>query len=66
VFRVRYGLGSYMLFRRNSVLIQSQNYVTTDSHSASLFLASSPHLGPKTRFFLLSDSCGFVDAGRPP
>jgi hypothetical protein len=24
-----------------------------------------PHLGPKTRFLLLSDSCGFVDVGRP-
>jgi hypothetical protein len=23
-----------------------------------------PHLGPKTRFLLLSDSCGFVDVGR--
>jgi hypothetical protein len=27
-------------------------------------LVSSTHLGPKTRF-LLSDSCGFVDVGRP-
>jgi hypothetical protein len=26
---------------------------------------SSPHLGPKTRFLLLSDSGGFVDAWRP-
>jgi hypothetical protein len=25
---------------------------------------SSTHLGPKTRFLLLSDSCGFVDVGR--
>jgi hypothetical protein len=24
-----------------------------------------PRLGPKTRFLLLSDSCGFVDVGRP-
>jgi hypothetical protein len=24
-----------------------------------------PHLRPKTRFLLLSDSCGFVDVGRP-
>jgi hypothetical protein len=28
-------------------------------------LVSSPHLGPKTRFLLLSDTCGFVDVGRP-
>jgi hypothetical protein len=28
------------------------------------FLASSPHLGPKTRFLFLSDSRGFVDVGR--
>jgi hypothetical protein len=28
-------------------------------------LVSSRHLGPKTRFLLLSDSCGFVDAGLP-
>jgi hypothetical protein len=26
-------------------------------------LVSSTHLGPKTRFLLLSDSCGFVDVG---
>jgi hypothetical protein len=28
-------------------------------------LVSSTHPGPKTRFVLLSDSCGFVDVGRP-
>jgi hypothetical protein len=28
-------------------------------------LVSSTYLGPKTRFLLLSDSCGFVDVGRP-
>jgi hypothetical protein len=27
-------------------------------------LVPSLHLGPKTRFLLLSDSCGFVDVGR--
>jgi hypothetical protein len=26
-------------------------------------MVSSPHLGPKTRFLLLSDSCRFVDVG---
>jgi hypothetical protein len=30
-----------------------------------LVLESSPHLGPKTRYLLLSDSCGFVNLGRP-
>jgi hypothetical protein len=29
------------------------------------FLVSSTHLGPKTRFLLLSDSCWFVDVRRP-
>jgi hypothetical protein len=28
-------------------------------------LVSGSHLGPKTRFLLLSDSCGFVDMGYP-
>jgi hypothetical protein len=28
-------------------------------------LVSSPHLGPKTRFVLLSHSCEFLDVGRP-
>jgi hypothetical protein len=28
-------------------------------------LASRTHLGLQTRFFFLSDSCGFVDVGRP-
>jgi hypothetical protein len=28
-------------------------------------LVSSTHLGPKTRFLLLSDSCGFVDVRHP-
>jgi hypothetical protein len=28
-------------------------------------LVSRPHLGPKVRFLLPSDSCGFVDVGRP-
>jgi hypothetical protein len=41
--------------------LKSQSYVTTDGQSAGL---SSTHLGPKTRFLLLSDSCGFVDVGR--
>jgi hypothetical protein len=28
-------------------------------------LGVKPHLGPKTRFLLLSDCCGFVNVGRP-
>jgi hypothetical protein len=35
-----------------------QSYVTTDGQLACLHI--KPHIGPKTRFFLLSDSCGFV------
>jgi hypothetical protein len=30
-----------------------------------VFLGVKPHLGPKSRFLLLSDSCGFVNVGRP-
>jgi hypothetical protein len=30
---------------------QSQNYITTNGQSASLFFVSSPNLGPKTNFF---------------
>jgi hypothetical protein len=37
---------------------QSQSYVTTDGQSASHSV--KPHLGPNTRFLLLSDSCGFL------
>jgi hypothetical protein len=33
--------------------------------SRPVSLRVNPHLGPKTRFLLLSDSCGFVDM-RPP
>jgi hypothetical protein len=38
------------------------SYITTDGQSV---LVSSTHLGLTTRFLLLSDSCGFVDVGRP-
>jgi hypothetical protein len=44
---------------------QRQSYVATDGQSASLLLVSSTHLGPKTRFLLLSDSWVFVDVWRP-
>jgi hypothetical protein len=43
-------------------LTSNQSYVTMYGQSV---LVSSPHLGPKTRFLLLSDSCGFVDVGHP-
>jgi hypothetical protein len=33
--------------------------------SRPVCLVVKPHLGPKTRFLLLSGSCGFVDVGRP-
>jgi hypothetical protein len=32
--------------------------------SRPVCLVVKPHLGPRTRFLLLSDSCGFVDVGR--
>jgi hypothetical protein len=44
---------------------QSESYVTTDGQSASVSWCQAPHLGLQTRIFLLSDSCGFVNVGRP-
>jgi hypothetical protein len=32
--------------------------------SRPFYLGVTPHLGPKIRFLLLSDRCGFVDVGR--
>jgi hypothetical protein len=34
-------------------------------YRTSVCFGVSTHLGRKTRFLLLSDSCGFVDVGRP-
>jgi hypothetical protein len=42
---------------------QSQSHVMTDGQSA-IYLCVNTHLGPKTRFLLLSDGCGYVDVGR--
>jgi hypothetical protein len=33
--------------------------------SRPVYLGVKPHLGPKIRFLLLSDSCGFVHVGAP-
>jgi hypothetical protein len=33
--------------------------------SRPVCLGVRPHLGPETRFLLLSNSCGFVDVGAP-
>jgi hypothetical protein len=35
------------------------------TNGQSVCLGVKPHLGPKTRFLLLSDSRGFVDVGAP-
>jgi hypothetical protein len=43
-------------------LCQSQSHITTDGQSV---LASTTHLGPKSRFLLLSKSFGFVDVEGP-
>jgi hypothetical protein len=50
----------------NSAQSQSENrnYVTTDGQLASLYSCRAPSRS-QTRFLLLSDSCGFVDKGRP-
>jgi hypothetical protein len=42
-----------------------QSNVTTDDQSASPFWCQTPIWGPKTRFLLLLDSCGFFYVGRP-
>jgi hypothetical protein len=47
------------------LLKESESYVTTDGQPASLSWNKSTHLGLTTRSLLLSDSCGFVDLGRP-
>jgi hypothetical protein len=58
VFPVRYELDSYMIFIRN-VVFKSKSKLCYDRRSvAQSVLPSSPHLGPKTKFLLLSDSCG--------
>jgi hypothetical protein len=48
---------------------ESQSYITTDGHSASLSWCQAPICDPLPIFLLLSliiwDSCGFVDVGRP-
>jgi hypothetical protein len=43
---------------------QNQRHVTTDGQCL-VSIGVKPHLGPKTRFLSLSDSCGFIDVGRP-
>jgi hypothetical protein len=48
-------------FLRNS---ESKLYYDRRSVGQSV-LVCSPHLEPKVRFILLSDSCRFVDVGRP-
>jgi hypothetical protein len=45
---------------------QRQSHITADGQLASqVNLVVKPRLGPKKRFVLLSDSCGFADMGRP-
>jgi hypothetical protein len=46
--------------------LESKSKLCYDRRSVTQsVLVSSPELGPKTRFLLLSDSCGFPDVGRP-
>jgi hypothetical protein len=40
-------------------------FVVWPTVSRTVCSGIKPHLGPKTRFLLLSDSCGFVDVGLP-
>jgi hypothetical protein len=53
-------LGAHMFRQRVKVKVMLRQTV-----SRPVFLGVKPHLGPKARFLLLSDSCGFVDVGRP-
>jgi hypothetical protein len=56
-FQIQHCLLHYNSLRKHrEVSISSRNHV---------FLGVKPHLGPTTRFLLLSDICGFVDVGRP-
>jgi hypothetical protein len=49
-----------------SVVLDGCGSSRYDRRSVGLsILVSSPHLGPKTRFLLLSDSCRFVEVGCP-
>jgi hypothetical protein len=49
-----------------SELTMSKSKLCYDRRSVGQFISvSSAHLGPKTRFLLLPDNCGFVDTGRP-
>jgi hypothetical protein len=58
------GLTTKSLF--NLSTLESKSKLCYDRRSVTQSVSvSNPHLGPKTRFILLSDSCGFVDVGRP-
>jgi hypothetical protein len=45
--------------------LTAQSYITTDGQSASLSWCQAFIWGPRPDFLLPSDSCGFVDVGRP-
>jgi hypothetical protein len=63
------GLSRYfiqLLAPRLKSLTESKSKLCYNHRSFGLFLlVSSTHLGPQDQIFLLSDSCKFVDVGRP-
>jgi hypothetical protein len=55
----------YFLCRGSPFPVKSKSKLCYDRRSVGRsVLVSSTHLGPTTRFLLLSDSCGCVDVGR--
>jgi hypothetical protein len=56
--------GSGTLQELHDPTLQSELYYDRRSVSQSV-LVSSPHLESETGFLLPSESCGFVDVGRP-
>jgi hypothetical protein len=51
-------------YRTPFTILESGSYIMIDGQSTGLSLEYSTHLELKTRFLLLSDSCGFVELGR--
>jgi hypothetical protein len=58
-------MGPPLWQRRGESLSKSKVKIMLQPTVNQSFLVSNPHLGPKTRFLLLLDSCGFVDMGHP-
>jgi hypothetical protein len=65
LFDVRRGLTNTGHYPSTEWLLSKSNLCYGRRSVGQSILVSSTHLGPKTRFLLLSDICGFVDVGSP-